>query len=576
TQTGLQYVIQTEDLDNGIDPFMTLYDSNGNAGVQHDNISDIDLNARIGFIAGGTGYTYIKLENKSNNTPDGSEYCVILKETLVTPTPTPTLTPTPTETPENTPTITLTPSITPEGDDCEPNETANDACFMAVGETVNGDFKPPYGQSDDKDFYKIFVRRGIEYTCTTFNLSSYADTMMEIRQADGYVWLGDNNDRVPLNPTEGSEVVFKPGADGDVYVIITAFTRPEKDIEERYTYDLKCEGASPTATPEPTETPEPTATPDFADIGDVCEPNETPGDACFITTGQTVGNNFAPPPGYRTDTDYFRMFVRKHVLYTCTTFNLSNFTDTRLEIRQEQGFTWLGDNDNAEEFNPSSGSEVSFQSKIDGNVYIIVRPFTQPEPEFETSYTYDLRCSSEAPTITPTPSETPLPTSTPRPVNTPRPVVQPPTSGGNSGNNPATALPAPTIPLLPTPTALPTMTPTPNVGFVPLPTQAPQETPQPSNVSLEVLVYYDANENFSAETTEGIVDIAVSIYDNVTGDLLAFGYTNSNGIVAFNGLQPQGALRVNIEFLAVSQIVPANSGQIPIRVSPQQMPNLIP
>lgn len=571
TQPGLQYVIETENLDSGIDPFMTLYDANGNAGVQHDNISDIDLNAQIGFIAGGTGYTYIKLENKANNTPDGSEYCVILRETLVTPTPTPS------NTPEPTPTTTLTPSITPAGDKCEPNETANDACFMAIGETINGDFVPPFEQSDDKDFYKIFVRRGIEYTCTTFNLSSHADTKMEVRQAAGYVWLGDNNDRIPLNPSSGSEVVFKPGADGDVYVIITAFTRPQEGIEERYTYDVKCEGESPTATPEPTETAEPTATQDFADIGDVCEPNEIPGAACFITTGQTVGNNFAPPPGYRTDTDYFRMFARKGVLYTCTTFNLSNFTDTRMEIRQEQGFTWLGDNNDAEPFNPSSGSEVAFQSKVDGNIYIIVRPFTQPEPNLETSYTYDLRCSSEAPTVTPTPSETPLPT------NTPRPVAPPPNNGGNNGGG-NTKPPTPTPPPLPTQPQLPTATPfqtatptlTPAVGVVPLPTQIPQETPPPTNVSLDVLVYYDANENFSAESTEGIVDIAVSIYDNATGDLLAFGYTNGNGIVSFTGLQPQGALRINIEFLGFSQIVPVNVGQIPVRVSPQQMPNLIP
>ena len=579
TQPGLQYFVGTEDLDSGIDPYMTLYDPNGNPGVSVDNVEEDDLNAGIGFIAGSGRVAYVSVQNRSSLDPDNKTYCIKVTETLVTPSPTPSNTPTPTETPENTPTITLTPSITPDGDDCEPNDTANTACFIAIGQTASGDFSPAFeGISDDKDFYQIFARRGIEYTCTTLNLSSYADTTMEVRQAQGYVWLGDNNDKVTLDPTSGSEVTFRPAIDGDVYIIIRSFTRPQEGIEDRYTYDLRCEAASPTATPEPTGTPEPTATVDLLDAGDDCEPNDTPNDACFITAGQTLGNNFAPPPGASTDTDYFRMFARRGVLYTCATFNLSAFADTRLEIRQEQGFVWLGDNNDAEPFNPTSGSEVSFQAQIDGNIFLIVRPFTKPEEGLETQYTYDIRCASEAPTITPT---WPPPTATLPPTATPRPVVVQPPSGGN--NPPPTApptetpLPVPTQPQLPTPTPFQTdvPTPTPVVNVNPLETPVPTVTPQ-TEINLDVLIYYDANESFSAESTEGVMDIAVLVYDNATGELLSFGSTNANGIVTFPGLQPQGNLRVNVEFLNFSQIVPVNIGRLDIRISPQQMPDLIP
>jgi hypothetical protein len=161
-----------------------------------------------------------------------------------------------------------------------------------------------------------------------------------------------------------------------------------------------------------------------------------------------------------------------------------------------------------------------------------------------------------------------VPTSTPRPfVPTQRPV------------NTATPL-QPTDTPLPTPTPFvfvpPTPTPTPRVVVNPIPTVTPAVT-TPTNVALDVLLYYDINGNFTPEANEGIMDVAVAVYDNATGELLSFGTTNANGIVTFPNLEPTGnALRVSIPFLNFNQVVAASVGSLQIRISPQQLPNFIP
>ena len=127
--------------------------------------------------------------------------------------------------------------------------------------------------------------------------------------------------------------------------------------------------------------------------------------------------------------------------------------------------------------------------------------------------TYTLACTSTVP-----------PTATPT-----TPFVPPVTGGGGGGGV------APTITPLPTPTPFdfaqlltPSPVVIPEVTIQPLPTATPATSAQDSS-TVNVTVFYDSNFNFTPEINEGIQDVAVALYDNTNGRLLAFGYTNQAG-----------------------------------------------
>ncbi len=73
--------------------------------------------------------------------------------------------------------------------------------------------------------------------------------------------------------------------------------------------------------------------------------------------------------------------------------------------------------------------------------------------------------------------------------------------------------------------------------------------------------------NYTSELTEGVENIAVQIFDNMTGELLAFGYTNEAGTVRFSSLLITGMLRVSIPYLQFNQVSTGTSN-ILIRVAP--------
>jgi hypothetical protein len=115
----------------------------------------------------------------------------------------------------------------------------------------------------------------------------------------------------------------------------------------------------------------------------------------------------------------------------------------------------------------------------------------------------------------------------------------------------------------------------PNVVIVPLPT-ATSAAGGATAVNLDITLYYDANNNFTAELNEGIVGAAVGVFDNASGQLLAFGYTNEAGNVRFGPIATTGAIRVSVPFLNFSQVLAAGDSTIFLRVAPQALPIVIP
>ena len=89
-------------------------------------------------------------------------------------------------------------------------------------------------------------------------------------------------------------------------------------------------------------------------------------------------------------------------------------------------------------------------------------------------------------------------------------------------------------------------------------------------------VFYDSNFNFTPEINEGIIDVAVALFDNTNGRLIAFGYTNQAGSVRFEAVPSSGAVRVEVPLLNFSQIVGPGESNIAVRVAPLPLPIGIP
>ena len=179
----------------------------------------------------------------------------------------------------------------------------------------------------------------------------------------------------------------------------------------------------------------------------------------------------------------------------------------------------VGGNDDIDRLAGNLGSRVGVLTNYTGWLYALVGPGPNLEPEYALSplYTYTMMCTQSAP---PTPSPTP---------------TRPATGGGGAGDKGGGTFPTPTLAATPTlapgeVAVTPSPTPRPVVVIQPLPTATPAGPPV-QQINLEITVYYDLNNNFTPESTEGVMDVAVAVYDNASGQLLSLGFTNGDGRV---------------------------------------------
>jgi hypothetical protein len=225
---------------------------------------------------------------------------------------------------------------------------------------------------------------------------------------------------------------------------------------------------------------------------------------------------------------------------------------------------WLG-NDDKIPGGIDFGSRLSYLANYTGWLHIEVGPVNVPPLDEADQHAYNLTCTALESTPTPTAS----------PTNT--------FTGGTGGF--ATSTPPATVALptqFPTPTPIdfsqfftPTPAPPPVVQFQPLPTSTPAGGGTQS-ATINVTLYYDSNNNFLPELTEGIVNAAVALYDNGTGELISFGHTNETGVARFTAVNAAGAVRVVVPFLNYSQVVLGENADILVRVAPQPLPIGIP
>ncbi len=448
---------------------------------------------------------------------------------------------------------TATPNATPSifVDAYEPNNSLGTAFTIAAGaaKSCNVTLWP----TGDEDYFRFVGKAGSTYQVATSDLTPGLDTVMTVYNTNGNVIA--TNDDAPGLGNRSSLVTFTASQDGFYYARI--INRDPSDPSNK-TYCIQVTiVANPT--PTPSQTPVPGA--------DVCEYNSTRATACVLEIGEDngfTGMSFVPTLGSLQDTDYYKVWMRLGTFYTCDTY-VNNYADTNMIFLDANGNDFqpnLGNNDKA----PGDyGSKLSIIAPYTGWLYIMIGPIVPPPYEESNLHQYDIECLATVSTPTPTPS----PTSA---------FVAPPSTGG--GQPTATPLVVPTF--LPTPTPIdfsfltPQATATPPVVQIqPLPTSTPVGGGQ-QNIAVNVTVYYDSNFNFLPELNEGVQELAVALYDNATGGLLAFGSTNEAGTVSFTSIATAGAVRVSVPFLGYNQVVVGGSATILVRIAPQPLPIGIP
>lgn len=486
-----------------------------------------------------TEFFYLELNNPSSNISLGTPYRIqinIIDDDLP---------PAPTSTPGGT--IYL--------DAYEPNNTFAESYSVGAGSsTCDITFWP----AGDIDFFHFFAKRGSTYRVSTTDLSAGIDTVLTLYNSAGVVIA--QNDDVGEIGTVRSQVIFTASSDGFYYSRIIN-KDPSDPTGKTYCFEV-VEIDAPT--PTPSNTP--------AGEGDACEYNSTLETACIIAKDVNYSFNFVPVLGSEQDTDYFWLWMKPGLYYTCETQNLSPYADTNMIFKDQNGNDFVPQLGNDDKAPGDYGSKLSILAPYTGYLSIIVGPVNPPPYEESALHTYELLCIEEA--VTPTPTATAT-----------RPYVPPSTGNGTGGALPtSTPTPTPIDPTILTPVAtfdpssiFLTLTPAPppHVEINPLPTATP-EAGSGRVATVNVTLYYDSNNDYMPQLTEGIVDVAVALYDNTTGQLLAFGYTNETGSIRFENISATGALRVSVPYLNYSQVVFGDESNILLRVAPQNLPGTIP
>lgn len=460
---------------------------------------------------------------------------------------------------DSAPAATSTPGSTIYVDAYEPNNTLAQSYTVSanqVGGTAQKLCSITFWPLGDVDYFKFRGKPGSVYTIYTLDLSAGLDTYMKVYNTQGSE-IGSNDD-VDIG-SRASEVEITADVDGFYYIHL--INQDPSDSTGK-TYCLQVDEVLPP----PTSTPPPA----FPDGADACEYNSTIATACLMGVGETKSLNFIPVYGSEQDTDMFRLWVKPSIKYTCQTLNLSVYADTNIILYNQSGNSfspWIGNDDR--EIGDSS-SIVEYWSTYTGWLYIQVGPVNPPLYEEASLHTYELNCVADAATPTPTPTATA--------------IYYPPTDGGDGGGTGGGGSVIVTATPFTFPTPLPTPTPfdvsallTPNapppeVVFQPLPTAVSSTGSGGLLSTVNVTAFYDANNDFTPAIEEGINSIAVLLYDNGTGELTAFGYTNEAGAVRFDSVATSGALRIVVPFLNYTQIVTSSTSDILIRVAPAAMP----
>ncbi len=427
----------------------------------------------------------------------------------------------------------------------EPNNTFDQANPLPMPGTAYGVVSNQ--PITETDFFSVTVTPGLNYRATLHIGGSGALLLRLVIYDQGRAYLTSSSSSATYAETTWL-------AYGPLYYVEVQPSGPATTtmLSAEYVLDVFQIAATPTPTPGPTSTPTPTPTPTpvptQAPPGtpDRFEPNYDFDHAATIATGLAYDNlNFVPLGGAAEDNDFYKLWVKPGLLYTCETLNLAPGLDTNI-ILYDASRNGLGGNDDV---TPGDyRSRISYLSTYEGWLYVLVGHGGRfPYSEVQNS-TYSLRCTVEVPGL-----PTPAPTATPRPTHTPVPKDWTPT--------PETFIsPQPT----PTPTAQAEL----SVRLLSTPAPpAAEATPAPRFVPVTLVVYYDVNNDRAPGAGEGVMGLRVLFYDTLADERVGEGTTDENGRLETT-LSVRGGIRISVPYLGVNRIVDGKSASVYIRIPP--------
>ncbi|MBI4772077.1 MAG: hypothetical protein HY784_17090 [Chloroflexi bacterium] len=438
-----------------------------------------------------------------------------------TDTPSPTTTPSPTRTPTATPILI---------DELEPNDTPAQASIISVGTTTTVLTLYPVG---DVDWYQFDAKSNRSYKIET-NVDPGLDTYMELYLDPADAPIAANDDKAPEN--FGSLIQFNTDGAQIYYVKIINLGRSDP-AQKYYSLSLNEVTAQPTATATAQITP---------GQADAYEPNYDCAHASLLGVGETINANFVPWIGSdpnAPDNDFYRVYVKEGLTFTCETSNLGSSTDTNMILYNDVGNV-LGGNDDITLGN--FASRVTTLIGYRGWAYVLVGQAQQVPPQETPNLTYSLRCTFVTPTATPTPT---------------------PFGGGFPTPPPDTRTPPPSTLF---PTAIPSGTPT-YLGITAVSTPIIPTREVAAVAAFDLVVYFDANQNQIFDPGEGVTGLTVELYDYSLSTLLARGLTGPEGEVRLTG-SAFGQYEIRVPYLGVRRVVPANPGPLWIRIQSAGMP----
>ncbi|RME39183.1 MAG: hypothetical protein D6793_01480 [Thermoflexia bacterium] len=427
----------------------------------------------------------------------------------------------------------------------EPNNTFDQANPISMPGTVYGVLSNQ--PITETDFFSMTVTPGLNYRAT-LHIGGSGALFLKI------VIYDQNRAYLTSSSSSSTYVEVTWPAYSSLHYIEVQPSGPATTtrLSADYVLDVFQIAATPTPTPAPTATPTPTPAPTpipsptpLSGV-DRFEPNYDFDHAATIATNLTYENlNFVPWGGATEDNDFFKIWVKPGLRYTCETLDLAPGLDTNI-ILYDHNRNPLGGNDDV---TPGDyRSRISYNSTYEGWLYILVGHGGRfPYSEVQNS-TYSFRCTMEVPGL-----PTPAPTAKPRPTNTPVPKDWTPT---------------PETFVSPPPTATPVSSAELSVRLISTPTPpAPAATPAPHFVPLTVVVYYDANNDRAPGAGEGVIGLRILFFDTLTDERVGEGTTDENGRLETT-LSVRGAVRLSIPYLGINRVVGAESASVYIRIPP--------
>jgi hypothetical protein len=325
-----------------------------------------------------------------------------------------------------------------------------------------------------------------------------------------------------------SRVEWEASYTGYYYVRVTNEV-DTSGSEDTYSLTVEQRGAAPTATPGPTPRAK----------ADDCEDNPDFEHACVIPANEDLTFNLIPVFGKGPDNDFYKIWVKPELHFRCATSDLSPGVDPNMIVFN--GPSWdhaVGGNDDVS--TSDYNSAFNYYATYSGWLYVLVGTGDRTPSDLLAS-NYTLRCER---------STTPFSAiGTPRPTATPRAT---PTAATSPISTPTRETQALSVRALTTPTPIPTSI----HRFLPI----------------DLLVYYDANDDGQPGAGEGITGIRAQAYEVTTNELLAQGFTDSDGQLSFS-VSSQGSVRLAIPFLGFSHLIPGRTdsqerASVRVRVPP--------